>query len=238
MKNEPTINKMRDMRLTAMAEAFSKQMTDSSLNSLAFEERMGLLVDAEWSSRKNNRLKKLLKSAGFDQTHACIADINYRPSRKLDQTQILRLAGCTYIEKKHNIIIMGAAGSGKSYVACAFGIAACQNFHTVKYIRLSDLLIELDIARNEGSYKKLMNQYRKFNWMSGCWYPSKRMKQEMFLRLSMLGIITDLPSFVHSFRQQAGIPRLGKKQLLMRLWIVLFMIHTSLRSIPIRMMMI
>lgn len=163
MKNEPTINKMRDMRLTAMAEAFSKQMMDSSLHNLAFEERMGLLVDAEWSSRKNNRLKKLIKSAGLDQTHACIVDINYRPSRKLDQTQILRLADCTYIEKKHNIIIMGAAGSGKTYIACAFGIAACQNFQTVKYIRLPDLLIELDIARNEGSYKKLMNQYRKFN---------------------------------------------------------------------------
>ena len=95
-------------------------------------------------------------------THACIADINYSLSRELDQAQILRLADCTYIEKKHNIIIMGAAGSGKSYMACAFGIAACQNFYTVKYIRLPDLLIELDIARNEGSYKKLMNQYRKF----------------------------------------------------------------------------
>lgn len=163
MKNEPTINKMRDMHLTAMAEAFRKQMTDSSLLGLAFEERLGLLVDAEWTSRKNNRLKKLIKSAGFDQTQACIADINYRPSRKLDQTQILRLADCTYIKEKHNIIIMGAAGSGKSYLACAFGIAACQNFYTVKYIRLPELLIELDIARNEGSYKKLMNQYRKFH---------------------------------------------------------------------------
>jgi len=163
MKNEPTINKMRDMHLTAMAEAFRKQMTDSSLLGLAFEERLGLLVDAEWTSRKNNRLKKLIKSAGFDQTHACIADINYRPSRKLDQTQILRLAECTYIKEKHNVIIMGASGSGKSYMACAFGIAACQNFYTVKYIRLPELLIELDIARNEGSYKKLMNQYRKFH---------------------------------------------------------------------------
>lgn len=161
MKNEPTISKMRDMHLTAMAEAFRKQMSDSSLSNLAFEERIGLLVDAEWTSRKNNHLKKLIRSAGFDQTHACVADINYRPSRKLDQAQILRLADCTYIKDKHNIIIMGAAGSGKSYIACAFGIAACQYFHTVKYMRLPDLLIELDIARNEGSYKKLMNQYRK-----------------------------------------------------------------------------
>lgn len=81
--------------------------------------------------------------------------------RNLDQAQILRLAACAYIKEKHNIIIMGASGSGKSYLACAFGIAACQNFYTVKYIRLPELLIELDIARNEGSYKKLMNQNRK-----------------------------------------------------------------------------
>lgn len=154
---------MRDMRLTTMANAFCRQMTDSSLANLAFEERIGLLVDAEWISRKNNHLKKLIKSAGFDQTYASIADINYRPSRKLDRAQILRLADCTYIKERHNIIIMGAAGSGKSYMASAFGIAACQNFHTVKYIRLPDLLIELDIARNEGSYKKLMNQYRKIH---------------------------------------------------------------------------
>lgn len=161
MNNETTINKMRDMRLTTMAEALRRQMTDSSHTNLAFEERIGMLVDAEWTSRKNNHLKKLIKSAGFDQTNACIADVDYRPARKLDQAQILRLADCNYIKEKHNIIIMGATGSGKSYMACAFGIAACQNFHTVKYIRLPDLLIELDIARNEGSYRKLMNQYRK-----------------------------------------------------------------------------
>lgn len=163
MINETTINKMCDMRLTAMAEALRHQLSDSSLGSLSFEERVGLLIDAEWTSRKNNRLKKLIKSAGFDQTHAAIAGIDYRPSRKLDQAQILRLADCGYIKDKHNLVIMGAAGSGKSYLACAFGIAACQRFYTVKYIRLPDLLIELDIARNEGSYKKLMKQYRKFN---------------------------------------------------------------------------
>jgi len=163
MINETTINKMCDMRLTVMAEALRRQMSDSSLSGLSFEERVGLLIDAEWTSRKNNRLKKLIKSAGFDQTHASIAGIDYRPSRKLDQGQILRLADSSYIKDKHNIVIMGAAGSGKSYLACAFGIAACQRFHTVKYIRLPDLLIELDIARNEGSYKKLMKQYRKYH---------------------------------------------------------------------------
>ena len=161
MTNETTIEKLREMRLTAFAASLKEQMSDSSFQSLSFEERLGLLVDVEWSSRKNNRLKRLIKSADFDQSHASIAGIDYRPARKLNKSEILRLATCKYIDDHHNIIIMGATGAGKSYIACAFGIAACQKFLTVKYIRLPDLLVELAIARNEGSYKKLINQYKK-----------------------------------------------------------------------------
>lgn len=161
MTNESTLDKLRDMRLTAFAESFRNQMKDSSISSLSFEERLGLLVDAEWTSRKNNRLRKLIKSADFDQSQATIADIDYRPSRKLNKSEILRLGTCTYIEEHHNIIIMGATGTGKSYMACAFGITACQKFKTVKYVRLPDLLVELAVARSEGNYKRLMNQYRK-----------------------------------------------------------------------------
>lgn len=161
MTNETTIEKLRDMRLTALAESFRNQLMDPSISALSFEERLGLLVDIEWTSRKNNRLQRLIRSADFDQSQACIADIDYRPGRKLDKAEIQRLASCSYIMEKHNIIIMGATGTGKSYIACAFGIAACQRFKTVKYIRLPDLLIELTIARNEGSYKKVMHQYRK-----------------------------------------------------------------------------
>lgn len=161
MTNETTIEKLRQMRLPAFAETFRSQMMDQSLSSLSFEERLGLLVDAEWTSRKNNRLKKLIRGADFDQCHATIANIDYRPSRKLNQSELLRLGTCAYINEHHNIIIMGATGTGKSYMACAFGIAACQQFKTVKYIRLPDLLVELAVARSEGSYKKLMTQYRK-----------------------------------------------------------------------------
>jgi len=144
-----------------MADALSNQLTDSSMSALSFEERLGLIVDIEWSNRKNNRLHRLIRSANFDQSNASIPDIDYRPSRKLNKAEIHRLSSCTYITEKHNIVIMGATGTGKSYMACAFGIAACQKSKTVKYIRLPDLLVELAIARNEGIYKKLMSQYNK-----------------------------------------------------------------------------
>ena len=117
MTDEETIGKLIEMRLTAMASAFREQLNMPDMASLSFEERLGLLTDIEWTSRKNNRLKKLIQTAKFDQPQAHIADINYIAQRKLDQALIARLATtCTYIEEKHNVIIMGATGcdfSGK-----------------------------------------------------------------------------------------------------------------------------
>ena len=83
--------------------------------------------------------------------------------RKLDQALIVRLAACTYIEEKHNVIILGATGSGKSYIGCALGMEACKRFYSVRYVRLPDLLTELTIARGEGTIKKLLIQYQKVN---------------------------------------------------------------------------
>jgi DNA replication protein DnaC len=119
------------------------------------------MVDIEWSRRKNNKLDRLIRNANLRYNQACIEDIEYHPDRRLDKTQILRLASCTYIQDKHNLIIKGASGNGKSYLACAFGIAACRQFYTVKYVRLPDLLEELAIARGEGIYQKVMKSYKK-----------------------------------------------------------------------------
>jgi len=163
MTNESTISKLTEMRLTAMANAFRDQLKDRSMTNLSFEERFGLLTDIEWTSRKNNRLRKLINDAKFDQSQACIADINYSMKRKLDKVQISRLSSCTYIEDKHNVIIMGATGAGKSYLACALGMEACKQFYSVKYIRLPDLLTDLAIARGEGVIKRLLSQYQKIN---------------------------------------------------------------------------
>ncbi|MDA8223049.1 IS21-like element helper ATPase IstB [Desulfosporosinus sp.] len=161
MVNETTISKLNEMRLPSMAESFRQQIQDQSFNELCFEERFGLMVDTEWARRKNNKLSRLIRKADFHFSQACIEDVEYHADRKLDKTQITRLSTCTYIQEKHNIIILGASGAGKTYLGCAFGIAANRNFYTAKYIRLPDLLNELAVARGEGVYKKVMKQYKK-----------------------------------------------------------------------------
>nr|WP_277995599.1 ATP-binding protein [Desulfitibacter alkalitolerans] len=173
MTNEATVKKLIEMRMTAMANALVHQMRDGSADNLSVEERIGLLVDIEYTSRKNNKLKRLIKHAHFDQPQACVADINYSVGRKLDKGKITRLAGCGFVSEKHNLIVMGASGAGKSYIACALGMEACKQFYSVKYIRLPELLADLAIARGEGSIKKLLGQYRKYDLLirtNGCLY--------------------------------------------------------------------
>lgn len=161
MINETTLSKLNEMRLTAMADAYREQLTDAAFTSLSFEERLGLLVDLEWSRRKSNKLLKLIKKASFCQPEACIEDIEYHSDRKLDKAQITRLSTCNYIAEHHNIILLGASGAGKTYIGCAFGIAACRNFYTTKYIRLPELLDELAVARGQGIYQKVLKGYKR-----------------------------------------------------------------------------
>lgn len=163
MLEQVTIDKLLEMKLSGMAEAFRNQTQDQALAGLSFEDRFGLIVDTEWSKRKNNHLTRLIRNAGFTDTNACIENIEYTADRKLDKTQISTLATCNYIQERHNIIILGAAGAGKSYLGCAFGIAACRNFYGVKYIRLPELLNDLAVARGEGTYKKTIKEYKRID---------------------------------------------------------------------------
>jgi DNA replication protein DnaC len=161
MLQQATIEKLHQMKLSAMAEAFRKQTQDQSLAGLSFEDRFGLIVDTEWSKRKNNHLTRLIRNAGLTDTSACIENIEYTADRKLDKTKISTLATCNYIQERYNIVILGAAGAGKSYLGCAFGIAACRNFYGVKYIRLPELLNDLAVARGEGTFKKVIKEYKR-----------------------------------------------------------------------------
>lgn len=161
MMNKTTLNKLCEMKLSAMADSYRLQMQDAALCELNFEERFGLMVDAEWTHRKSNHLNRLIRKAGLHFHSAAVEDIEYHVDRKLDKAQITRLATCNYIGECHNIIILGASGAGKTYIACAFGVAACRNFYTVKYVRLPELLDELAVARGEGNYKTVMKQYKK-----------------------------------------------------------------------------
>jgi len=161
MLSNTTVGKLHEMKMSVMAKTFREQLEDSNMDSLSFEERFGLLVDAEWSARKTNRLKRLIRNANYDIPGACIEDIEYHAERNLNKAQITRLSTCQYIEECHNIIILGATGNGKTYLSNAFGMAASRNFYTVKYIRLPELLGELAIARGEGRYPKVVKQYKQ-----------------------------------------------------------------------------
>jgi len=130
MIEQCTTNKLIEMRLTAMADAFRVQMNDPKLKNISFEDRFGLLVDVEYASRKNNRLKRLIKNADLEQSDALIAGIDYMAGRKLNKELINRLASCEYIIEYRNIFITGATGSGKSYMACAFGLEACKHIQS------------------------------------------------------------------------------------------------------------
>lgn len=159
MTNQSTIDKLIEMRLSSMADAFRNQLNDPKMKEVSFEDRFGMLTDIEYSSRKNNRLKRLIHNAGFDQPEASIMDIDYTSGRKLNRELIKRLAACEYISEHRNLFITGATGSGKTYMACAFGMEACKQYYNTKYVRLPDLLIELEMSRNEGIYKKVMAKY-------------------------------------------------------------------------------
>jgi len=161
MLTESTVNKLYEMRLSVMAQSFRDQCQDAGLAELAFEERFGLLVDSEWTARKNNQLTRLIRKADFAFTEACVEDIEYHADRRLDKAQIMRLAAGNYIREGHNIIILGATGSGKTYLSNALGMSACRNFYPVRYVRLSDLLGELAIARAEGHYRKVIKLYKQ-----------------------------------------------------------------------------
>ena len=161
MLDNNTVQKLHEMKLSVMAAAFQKQTADQAFAGMSFEERFGLVVDSEWASRKSNRLTRLIRKAAFDLPGACLEDVDYRPGRDLDKALIARLGTCNYIEDCRNIILLGASGCGKTWFACAFGNAACRNYYTVRYVRLPDLLTELAVARAEGCYRKVMDQYKK-----------------------------------------------------------------------------
>lgn len=161
MTNEATINKLIEMHMTPMADAFRNQLKDNTMKDIPFEDRFGMMVDIEYTTRKSNRLKKLIKDAGMEQPDASIAAIDYQSGRKLNKALITRLASCEYITECRNIFLTGATGSGKTYMACAFGMEACKQYYTVKYVRLPDLLLDLEAARNDGTFTKVLSKYTK-----------------------------------------------------------------------------
>lgn len=130
MIRQITIDKLHEMRLSAMSDAFESQCNDpATYEGLSFEDRFGMIVDKEWDRRKSTKMNKLIRSAGFRYPNACVENIEYHADRKLDKAQMIEFSTCRYISENHHIIIKGASGNGKTYIACALGIAACKKLY-------------------------------------------------------------------------------------------------------------
>ena len=198
MINQATLDTLKSMKLTVMASELERQLNDQdTYGNLGFEERIGLLVDAEWNKRQSNKLRRYIKNARLSITNACVEDIEYIEDRHLDKSQMLRLSTCKYIEEHHHLILKGASGNGKTYIACALGIAACRKYKTVRYVRMPELLDEMSVAKGTGTFKKMMKAYKKVDvlildeWLIRC-----LTQQESFDMLELIEARTEHGSII------------------------------------------
>ncbi len=156
-----TIEMLRMMKMPAMAAELEHQMEDHAYREMSLEERISLIVHAEWNKRQTNKINRLSNAAHFSDPSATIEGVEYFEDRKLDKSQILRFSTCKYIENGRHVILKGASGNGKTFLACALGNAACRCLKTVKYIRMPELLDSLHIAKNCGELQELLKMYQK-----------------------------------------------------------------------------
>jgi DNA replication protein DnaC len=157
---QQTIDQLNGMKLTGMAQALEEQSGHPDLGDLAFEDRLALLVEREATARADRRLTRLLQVAKL-RLPAMVEDVDFRAPRGLDRSVILRLGGCDWIRKHQVVLIVGATGTGKTYLACALGHSACRQGLSVRYRRLPRLLNDLNLARADGSYAKLLTMLAK-----------------------------------------------------------------------------
>jgi len=153
-----TLHRLRELKLGGMAGALEQQLQQvDTFEALPFVERLSLLLEQEHSLRENRKQLRLIRQARF-RVSATVQEIDYQHKRNLKREVVARLAQGEWIERKQNLLITGACGSGKTYIACALGHAACLRDHSVRYYRLSRLLQELTQAKADGSYTKLLKQ--------------------------------------------------------------------------------
>ncbi len=160
MLRHPTIEKLQELKLPAMARELTEQRALPEAAGLGFEERLGLLADRELTERSNRRLALRLRQAKLRQA-AAIEDLDTRAPRGLDKALIVLLATCTWIAEHLNCLISGPTGIGKTWLACALAQKAAREGHSVLYARLPRLFTELDLGRADGRYPKLMKALAK-----------------------------------------------------------------------------
>jgi DNA replication protein DnaC len=163
MENNETLRKMRDMRLTGMADAFSEQLADRlTYDKIPAEARIGMITDAELDKRQSTRLTNLIKGAKLRFSDARSESMIYESGRHLDREAFARYFSCKFVEDATDIVITGPTGSGKTWMGCALAMASCKHYHTTRYARMPELLNELAAAKETGRYERVLAKYRKF----------------------------------------------------------------------------
>ena len=161
--NQEIYEKLKEMRLPVMAEEYKIQAENTNTQNMTFEERLESMVIKEYDSRINHTVERYIQSADFYDSNANLQEINYKPDREIDKGLIDELGTNEYIQQGLNLIIIGASGSGKTWLSNAFGVNACLQRYRVQYIRLPDLFIQIEEARVQGKYRKFMKKLSKID---------------------------------------------------------------------------
>jgi len=157
----PVIEKLKQLKTSEMASQLKNQIELPEIRHLNFEERLALLVDMEITSRDNRRLQMRLKKAQLKNS-ASMEDIDYQTPRGLDKSLLAKLSDCTWVNSQ-NILIVGPTGTGKTFLACALAHRSCLLNYSAAYYRMPRLLSELQLAKGDGRYKKIMDAIAKTN---------------------------------------------------------------------------
>ena len=160
MLHHPTVDKLQALRFTGMLKALQEQQGLPDIDSLSFEERLGLLIDREITEREDRRLQTRLRKAQLKR-QAAIEDIDYRTPRGLDKALMRQLSTCQWVNEGLNLIINGPTGVGKTWIACALAHKACREGFSAHYLRLPRLFEALHLAHGDGRYHKLMTGFAK-----------------------------------------------------------------------------
>ena len=161
MLNAPTLEKLKGLRLDGLSAAWAEQQKSAELGTLGFDERLGMLIDAEWTHRENKRIGRLLKEAKLRLSEASVEGIDFPAKRELDKAVVRQLATCAWVREHQAILITGMTGTGKSYVACALAQNACRRGFRTMYRRASRLFEELKIARADGTYQTVLARFAR-----------------------------------------------------------------------------
>ena len=160
MMHHPTLDKLKQLKLMGMLRALQERESIPDIRTMPFEVRFGLIVDRELTEKDNRRMQTRLRMAKLKQNSA-LEDIDFKTPRGLDRSLIMKLSGCEWVTEHLNVLITGATGLGKTFLACALAHKACREGYSSQYVRLTRLFQELDIGRADGRYAKMIRQLAK-----------------------------------------------------------------------------